>query len=337
MSWRYDTWTAVHRLPLGLSRFPEIGQAVRAGDIIAAGSTYGAPVRVSTARRLGVAPADLGQVLRVSVGAEVERGALLARTGRRFARAVSAPIEGRIVHIRADGDIEMAPVVGRWAVRSTLDGTVTASDDVAVTVEGAAWGLQGVAGYGPDAVGDLVLAAEGPLAELQPARIDVRQRGRILIGGARGGAEAIARAHACGVTGVIAGAVPAGGLRVVFGDDVSAQGSPSREDTPTVLCLLGFGHAPLPSQIYGPLATLVGMRAAIHTSSARLFVFAPADALHIDPLPASLALVADWGALRPLEGAVAQAGDLAFPSELITAAIMTADGPIPSANVKALG
>jgi hypothetical protein len=336
MSWRYATWTAVHRLPLGLSRFPEVGQAVRAGDIIAAGTTYGPPVRVQTARRLGVAPEDLDRVLRVSVGAEVERGALLARMGRRFVRAVSAPIEGRIVHVRADGDLVLAPIVGRWTVRSTLDGTVTASDDAAVTVEGAAWGLQGVAGYGPDAVGDLVLAAEGPSTELQPSRIDVRQRGRILIGGARGGAEAIARAHACGAAGVIAGAVPAGGLRVVFGDDVSAQGSPSREDAPTVLCLLGFGHAPLPAQLYGPLASLAGSRAAIHTASARLFVFAPADALQLAPLPASLALVGDWGALRVLDGVVSGAGDLAFASEVISASVMTAEGPIPAANIRAL-
>jgi hypothetical protein len=336
MSWRYGMWTAVHRLPLGLSRFPDVGQAVHAGDIIAVGTTYGAPVRVATARRLRVSPADLDRVLRVSIGAEVERGALLARTGRRFVRAVSAPIDGRVVHIRADGDLELAPIIARWTVRSTLDGVVTASDDTAVTVEGVAWGLQAVAGYGPDAVGELTLVAEGPSAELPPARIDVRQRGKILIGGARGGAEAIARAHACGAAGVIAGAVPAGGLRVVFGDDVSAQGSPSRGDAPTVLCLLGFGHAPLPSQLFAPLATLAGSRAAIHTESARLFVFAPADALQLAPQPASLALISDWGALRALDGVVSQGGDIRFASEVVSAAIVTADGPIPSANVRAL-
>lgn len=336
MSWTYRMWTAVHRLPLGLSRYPEVGQAVRAGDIIAAGTTYGVPVRVPAARRLRIAPADLDRVLRVSVGAEVERGALLARTGRRFVRAVSAPIDGRVVHIRADGDLELAPVQGRWLVRSTLDGTVIASDDLAVTVEGAAWGLQGVAGYGPDAVGELTLATDSASADLAPSRIDVRQRGRILIGGARGGAEAIARAHACGAAGVVAGAVPAGGLRIVFGDDVSAHGSPSRADTPTVLCLLGFGHAPLPPGIFTPLAALAGTRAAIHTESARLFVFAPADALQPGLEPASLALVADWGALRAVDGVASQSGDIAFASEVVGAAIMTADGPIPVANVKAL-
>ena len=336
MSWRYGLWTAAHSLPLGVSRSAPVGAVVRAGDIIAAGTTYGPPVRVRAARRLGVAPADLVRLLRVPVGAEVERGALLARTGRRFVRAVSAPIDGRVVHVRADGDLELAPIIDRWTVRATLDGTVTESDDAGITVEGAAWGLQGVAGYGPDAVGELTLAVDGPAVEIHPSRIDVRQQGRILVGGSRGGAEAIARAHACGAAAVVAGAVPAGGLRVVFGEDVSAQGMPARGDVPTVLCLLGFGHAPLPLQLFDPLAALDGHRAAIHTASARLFVFAPADHLEPARVPASLALVADWGALRPLDGVVSLAGDVLFPSEVTSAAVMTADGPIPSANVRVL-
>ena len=336
MSWRYGVWTAAHTLPLGVSRSAQVGETVRAGDLIAAGTTYGPPVRIRAARRLGVAAADLHSVLRVPLGAEVERGALLARTGRRFVRAISAPIDGRLVHLRADGDLELAPVIDRWTVRATLDGTVTESDDTEITVEGAAWGLQGVAAYGPDAVGELTLAVDGPSAEIHPSRIDVRQQGRILVGGSRGGAEAIARAHACGVAAVVAGAVPAGGLRVVFGEDVSAQGMPARGDAPTVLCLLGFGHAPLPPQLFDPLAALDGQRAAIHTASARLFVFAPADHLQPARLPASLALVADWGALRPLEGVASLAGDVLFPSEVTSAAVMTADGPIPSANVRAL-
>jgi hypothetical protein len=336
VSWRFGEWRAQHALPLGVSQSAQVGLAVRAGDIIAAGTIYGSPRRVPTARRLGVGRDDLDRVLRVSIGAEVERGALLARTGRRFARAVSAPIDGRIVHLRADGDIEIAPIVDRWTVRSTLDGLVTESDDAAVTVEGTAWGLQGVAGYGRDAVGELTLAVDGPSGELQPSRIDVRQRERILIGGARGGAESITRAHACGVAGVIAGAVPAGGLRVMFGDDVGAHGKSSRQDAPTVLCLLGFGHAPLPPGIFEPLAALAGSRAAIHTASARLFVFAPSNAVQLGARPASIALLADWGALRPLIGSASLAADVTFPSEITTSAVVTAEGPIPAANVRAL-
>jgi hypothetical protein len=338
VSWRYGDWQAVHPLPLGMSEYARAGQTVRAGDVIATGTTYGPAVRLAAARKLGVAPVDLDRVMRVAPGAELERGAIVARTGRRFARSVSAPIDGRLAHVRADGDLELAPVMGRWSVRATLDGVVSESTEASVTIAGRAWMLQGVAGYGPDAIGELSLAVDGPGDELPPSRVDVRQRDRILIGGGRSGPEAITRAHACGVAAVVAGAVPAAGLRVVFGDDVSAHGGPSREDLPTVLCLLGFGSGPLPKPIFAPLAALAGQRAAVHTASARLFVFAPVTALKIDAYDPSLALVADWGAVRPLDGPAALSGDdVSFPSEIAAPAVGTPDGPIPAANVLAFG
>ncbi len=337
MIWRYGAWTAAHPLPLGSVEYAPAGRPVRAGDVIAAGTTYGQPVRVAAARRLGVAPADLARVMHVPPGAQVERGAIIARTGRRFARAVSAPIDGRLAHVRADGDIELAPVLDRWTVRSTLDGVVRSSDTSEVVVEGLAWGLQGLAGYGPNAIGGLALAVTGPSDELQPSRIDVRQRGRILIGGGRSGAEGISRAHACGVSAVVAGSVPASGLRVVFGDEAGAHGAVSRSDAPTFLCLLGFGTGRLPAELFAPLAALDGARAAIHSATARLFVFAPPDAVNVGAVAPSLALLAEWGATRPLDGPAALSGDVTFPSEITAPAVMVDDGPIPAANVLSLG
>ncbi|HZP96950.1 MAG TPA: hypothetical protein VFC31_11505 [Candidatus Limnocylindria bacterium] len=335
MTWRYDEWKAAHDLPVGVSERAPLGQQVRAGDVIATGTTYGAPVRVAGARHIGVAPRDLGRVMRVSVGAEVKKGMVVARTGRRFARAVSSPIDGRIAHVRGDGDIEIAPIVDRWTVRSTLDGRVTESTESTVTVEGSAWCLQAVAAFGPDAIGELALAVGTAGEEIVPSRVDVTQRGRILVAGGRSGAEAIARAHACGVAAVVAGAVPAAGLRAVFGDATTAHGAPSQTDLPTVLCLLGFGSAQLPLSLFAPFRDLASARAAIHTASARLFVFAAAGAVAI-PMPSSVALHAEWGAVRPLDGPVTMADETRFASERSTRAVMTSEGPVPAANVIAL-
>lgn len=334
MAWRHGRWTADHPLPIGASERASIGQAVRAGDVLAAGTTYGTPVRVAGARRVGVAPDDLDRVMRVPVGAEVVRGQVIARTGRRFARVASAPTDGRVIHRRADGDFHVAPVVGRWVVRSTLDGTVTRSDDSCVSVEGAAWCLQGVAAYGPDAVGEIVVGVGAPTEELSPSRIDVRLQGKILVGGARTNAEAITRAHACGVGALITGAVPAGGLRVVYGEEIGAAGARGASDAPTVLCLLGFGTAALPRQIFAPLAALDGTRAAVHTASARLFAFAPSDAGLAQDDP-SLVLADDWGGVRAIEEQMGLAGTARFPSEMEAEAVSTGDGMVPVANVLA--
>jgi hypothetical protein len=335
MPWRYSRWSADHPLPIGANERAVEGQEVHAGDVLAAGTRYGTPVRVSGARRLGIPPDDLARVMRVPVGREVERRTVIARTGRRFARAVSSPIAGRVIHQRADGDLYIAPVVGRWVVRSTLDGEVSRSDDACVTVQGSAWALQGIAGYGPDAIGEIALAVDAPGAELQPSRIDVRLRDRILIGGARATAESITRAHACGVAAVVAGGAPAGGLRVVYGDDATASGATTGPEAPTVLCLIGFGTAPLPREVFTPLVALVGARAAVHTASARLFVFAPESAGDFAQNAPSLALSDDWLGARPVDENLVLAGVTRFASEVEAESVATKDGPVPVANVLA--
>ena len=277
MTWRRERWSADHSLPIGATKRAQVGELVRAGDIIAAGATLAGAMRVPAARRLGLSPSDLDRELRVHVGSDVAAGAVLARVGRRFARSVTAPIAGRLLHVTVDGDLYIAPIVDRWTVRATLDGVVSRSDDAMVEIEGEAWCLQGAAAYGPDAFGELTLGVDGPTADLAPTRIDVRQRGRIIVAGARVSAEVITRAHACGVAGLVAGGVPPAGLRVVYGDAVTASGSPSRDDRPTVLCLMGFGSAGLPPAVYERFAAFAGARAAIHTASARLFAFSTAD------------------------------------------------------------
>ena len=277
MTWRRETWSADHALPIGVTTRAQVGDLVRAGDIIAAGATVGSALRISGARRLGLAPRDLEQTLRVPVGSDVRARTVLARTGRRFARTVTAPIDGRLLHLTVDGDLYVAPIVDRWTVRATLDGAVSRSDDATVTIEGEAWCVQGAAAYGPDAVGELTMVADGPAADIAPSRIDVRLSGRIIFGGARVSAEAITRAHACDVAGLVAGGAAPAGLRVVYGDTVTASGLATREDRPTVLCLVGFGSSALPDALYAQLAAMSGARAAIHASSARLFVFASAD------------------------------------------------------------
>jgi hypothetical protein len=277
MTWRREHWNADHPLPIGVTKRAQVGELVRAGDIIASGATLASALRVPGARRLGLSPSDFERELRVRVGSDVVTKAVLARVGRRFARSVTAPIDGRLLHVTVDGDLYIAPIVDRWTVRSTLDGVVARSDDAVVEVEGEAWCLHAAAAFGPDAIGELTLGVDGPNADLAPSRIDVRLSGRIIVGGARVSAEVITRAHACGVAGLVAGGVPPAGLRVVYGDTVTASGAPSRGDRPTVLCLMGFGSAVLPRAIYDPFAALAGSRAAIHTASARLFVFSTAD------------------------------------------------------------
>ena len=333
MGWRYGRWVVEHALPLGASARPSVGSAVRAGEPLASGTLLGSPVRAEGARRLGVEAEDVDRVSRVRVGTDVTRGTVLARTGRRFARAVTAPVDGRLVHRSHEGDYYVAPITGTWTVRAAMDGTVVRSDDASVSVEGSAWGLGGIAAYGPDAYGELALGVDAPTDELSPSRIDVRMHDKILVGGARIAAEAITRAHACAVAGLVAGAAPAGGLRVVFGEEVTASGGPTVEDRPTILCLQGFGNGPLPREVWVALVAFSGHRAAIHVASARLFVFAPATLLEASLDAPALVLAGDYGSVRPLEGETSLTGLTRFASDVYCEGLATKDGVVPVPNV----
>ena len=337
MGWRYARWVVQHSLPLGASARPGVGTEVLAGEALATGALLGSPLRVEGARRLGVGPEDVDRVSRVPVGSDVSRGTVLARTGRRFARAVTAPVDGRLVHRSYEGDYYVAPMTGTWTVRSAMDGTVVRSDDASVSVEGSAWCLGGIAAYGPDAFGELALGVDSPADELAPGRVDIRMQGKLVIGGARIAAEAITRAHACAVAGLVAGAAPAGGLRVVYGDEVTASGGPTVEDRPTILCLQGFGNGPLPLEIYVPLVAFSGHRAAIHVASARLFVFAPALAIEASHKTPALVLSDDYGSVRPLEGDTSLTGITRFPSDVYCEGLATKDGVVPVPNVLPYG
>jgi hypothetical protein len=337
MGWSHSRWVVEHALPLGASARPSVGSTVRAGETLASGTLLGSPVRVAGARKLGVEPADVDRVSRVRVGSDVTRGTVLARTGRRFARAVTAPVDGRLVHRSHEGDYYVAPITGSWTVRAVMDGTVVRSDDASVSVEGSAWCLAGIAAYGPDAFGELALGVDAPVDELSPARIDVRMHDKIIVGGARIAAEAITRAHACAVAGLVAGAAPAGGLRVVYGDEVTASGGPTVEDRPTVLCLQGFGSGPLPREIYLPLVAFSGHRAAIHVASARLFVFAAATTIDASLDAPALVLAGDYGSVRPLEGETSLTGVTRFASDVYCEGLATKDGVVPIPNVLPYG
>jgi hypothetical protein len=132
---------------------------------------------------------------------------------------------------------------------------------------------------------------------------------------------------------IVAGAAPAGGLRVVYGDEVTASGGPTVEDRPTVLCLQGFGNGPLPLAVYLPLVAFSGHRAAIHVASARLFVFAPAASLEASLDAPALVLAGDYGSVRPLEGETSRTGITRFASDVFCEGLATKAGVVPVPNV----
>lgn len=291
MNWSYGHQAVDIRLPFGASWLVPLGSAISAGEVVARGTAYRATRRIAAADALGCRPEQVRQLLRVGVGQPVRAGAVLARTGRRFARGIVAKQDGRLVHLGADGDLHLGTVRHDWEMRATLDGTVRRSDPRSVVVAGEAWALQGLAAFGPSQSGTLAFAVQRAEEEIAPGRLDVSLSGRILVGGAQVVGEALTRGHAVGVRGIVAAAASFRALLPIYGQDATAWGLPTLEDVPTVLVLGAFGSAPFPAELFDALRGLDGARASIEVPSARLFVLAPEDASEsisvpdLEPLP----------------------------------------------------
>lgn len=300
MRWTFAEWRSELQLPFGASWLAESEALVGAGEVVARGTSYRTTRRIAAAKLLRCPPEGVRALLRVGVGDMVRAGSLLARAGRRFARAIVAPEDGRLVHVDANGDLHVASVRGGWEVRAPIDGRVTRADPRVVAIEGASWALEGLAGYGPDRAGPLAIAVGSSDEELAPSRLAVELRASILVGGRRASGEALTRAHAVGVSGVVTAAVSFRSLVTIYGENVSAFGHPTLDDLPTVLVLGAFGRAPFPGAVFAALRELAGARAAIDTRNARLHVFAPERASV--PVAPSLELEEDLSGARLARG-----------------------------------
>jgi hypothetical protein len=71
---------------------------------------------------------------------------------------------------------------------------------------------------------------------------------------------------------------------------------------------MGFGSAVLPRAVYEPFGALAGARAAIHTGSARLFVFSTANIGRAETRSPDVVMGEGPAAYAPVDRSVADAG-----------------------------
>jgi hypothetical protein len=206
-----------------------------------------------------------------------------------------APLPGRSDRWRlATGD-------HRVQLTSPLRGEVTAvlpGGEVRIRAAGPA--IRGVLAAGASAHGPLELATD-PFGELRPGGIDVGRAGSILVVGSRIDAEALTRARAMGVRGIVVAALPGKELRDFQASERRQRASLHPTPPFAVLALEGAVRRPIP----GPITTILERLAGTHVAllvdpPALVFDEAPADL----PLPDPAWVRIRGGAHAGLEGRV---------------------------------
>lgn len=163
-------------------------------------------------------------------------------------------------------------------VLSPVAGTVVALGAGRIVVRAVGLGLHGPVGWGRPVQGRLIIGVAGPDEELRASAIDIGAAGAILVAGARLDIEALTRARAIGVAGIVCGGVVARELRQLDESDARQQAALHATTPFAILALDGFGRRPIPVRAWDMLvAASTGDPVAV-VPEARTVVLPPGTA-----------------------------------------------------------
>ncbi len=203
-------------------------------------------------------------------GSRGRRGAHFEGTGRALYQSPGRPL---------------LAAVGRQheLIASPVHGTVERIDAGAIVVRAVGVGIPAIAAAGDPAVGRLVLAVSGPDAELRASTLDVGASGAILVAGGRVDVEALTRARAMGVRGVITGGLVGKDLRGYRSSEARQRAGLQPASAFGLLVLDGYGRRPIPGPIWECLVAAEGSQVGISVDPPMLVLEADSALPPIDP------------------------------------------------------
>lgn len=216
---------------------------------------------------------DVQKYLLKKVGDKVFMGELLARKQGFFGRKkeVTSPTSGTIVEIDGRGNLNVEfrretqkLVAGVWGVVESVQ------DQKAVDIKTRVSEIVGICGAGRMREGILNVMC-GPEEFLLPQTIDQKLSGSIIFGGALVSREALSKAVAVGVSGIIAGGMHARDFWEAGGAHGSAYWTSSDVGV-TLVILQGFGLVAPPQEMFNFLKENEGRFAVIDGDSATVTI-----------------------------------------------------------------
>ncbi len=264
----------LHRVlvPRGSTIATKVGALLAPDDSIGGWAQPMAPIRIAAATALRCRAADLPGSMVAEVGARLAEGAVLARAPS--GREVTAPTSGWVLTASGrDGSILFVPAGTTETIIAHVRGRVRAIEEGAVLVEVPGARLPGIAGSGSAVHGELMLAVASADDELRATAIDADAAGKILVGGSRASAEALTRARAIGVAGIVLGGILDKELREFEAAGQRRRASGGAGDPFGLLLLEGFGKVGLDPLLFAWLSAQAGRMASLSGADRLLYVY----------------------------------------------------------------
>jgi hypothetical protein len=258
----------LRRLPLAGDILVEVGDRVEATTPVARALLPGDLVNVRVADELGIEPSEINDVLKVSTGAEVSEGDVIAEMKGLFGLFTSrarAPTAGTVEYASAaTGHVGIRRAPTPVEVTAFVQGRIAETnppDSVLVETRGAR--VQGVFGVGGETAGVVACVSAGPDAALRAADLPGDLAGRIVIGGGWAEPDAWRLLAERKAVGLIIGSLRDSELKDFLGYDLGLAIT-GHEDVPyTVIVTEGFGHVPMSKVTFDLLASLEGRPASM--------------------------------------------------------------------------
>ncbi len=267
--------SVVHRVPLPVGATPmvDVGAAVEPDTVLATRRPPGPGITVPVATRLRRTPESAAACLVARPGSVLAAGVVLARDDRGHeVRVPSACL--LLAYDPHDGTALVAPLGDSVPMLGHVKGDVVAvePDGIEIRVSGAV--VTGIGGSGGAVHGQLRVAVHDPIDELRASAIDVAATDRIVVGGSRASAEALTRARAMGVAGMVLGGVLDKELRD-FEATQQRRRRTGTQATPdlSVLLLEGYGKVALDPALFAWFRSHDGHLASLFGTTGMLYVY----------------------------------------------------------------
>jgi hypothetical protein len=232
------------RLPIDGRVLVRTNQKVKATDIVAEAHQEGKHILVNVRRALGQeSNKETDSLIERKVGEKIQKGDVIARTGRVMPKVVRAPEDGVIVAIN-NGQVLLEVESKLVQLRAGFNGNIVdLLPDRGVVIEAHGALVQGIWGNNRIDQGLMLVVAQTAGEALTRDRLDVSMRGAVILGGYCTDADALKMANELPLRGLILGGMAAGLIpqanKLVF----------------PLIVLDGFGAVPMNSAAFKLLST----------------------------------------------------------------------------------
>lgn len=261
--------TKERKLPLLGDVVVKKDQQVAAQDVVARTELPGPVTPVNVANVLSCLPEDVPGLMKKKKEDKVEKGEVIASMKTFFGLFTSlckAPTSGHIEDISATtGQVYIRGKSIPVELTAYIDGQVIdIFENEGVRIRTAGTFIQGIFGIGPEAHGVIRMVAQKADDVLTEAEINEDMKGQIIVGGKLATFEAIQKAIACQVKGLVVGGFNDKDLRNLLGYDLGVAITGKENKGITLVITEGFGAIPMADKTFGLLKDNEGKRASIN-------------------------------------------------------------------------